>query len=315
MPLLTHRRDESLLRHAVASIGDDMVGHAVHRVSDVACLCGSRLPLQVRLGLRSRTRPVVEGRWCCSEQCLQARVASFVRRGMPVQTVQQEHQHRIPLGLLLLAQGAISQEQLRFARQRAENTGERIGDILVRYCGLPESRLLRGIATQWGCSSWDVNGTIANNMACVAPHGVLRATGMLPLRLQPDGAISVAFVDAPDASAVFALRRMHDRAVDVGIAGGRHFLEATNQLMLQESVQVEESQCANEDELIRQWAKTIQRLAPVESRWVRLHGMFWMRMWLEPAALAGGIGQTEDVMDVVFHLPSAVRPAAQLKPL
>ena len=34
------------------------------------CACGSPMPLGVRLHLRSRTRPVFEGRWCCSPACL-----------------------------------------------------------------------------------------------------------------------------------------------------------------------------------------------------------------------------------------------------
>jgi len=313
LPLNQHR-DDLTLSHTVASMVQDTVLGERKNVSS-ACLCGSRLPLQVRLGFRSRTRPVVEGRWCCSEQCLHARVASFVRRGMSTQTWQQEHQHRIPLGLLLLSQGAISQEQLRYARHRSESTGEPLGDILVRHCGLPEERLSRGIATQWGCSSWDVTGTIPDGMACIAPHAVLRATGMLPLKLQVDGSISIAFVDAPNASAVFAVRRIHDCPVDTGIAGARDFLEATNQLMTRKAVPVEEHHCDDDAEVIRLLVRAIQHLAPVECRWVRLHGMFWVRMWLEPSAVAGGICQTEDVMDFVFHLPSASQKVSKLKPL
>ncbi len=313
LPLNEHRGDFTLL-HTVASMAQDTV-RVERKDATRACLCGSRLPLQVRLGFRSRTRPVVEGRWCCSEQCLHARVASFVRRGMPKQTLQQEHQHRIPLGLLLLSQGAISQEQLRYARHTSESTGERLGDILVRHCGLPEERLSRGIATQWGCSSWDVTGTIPDGMACIAPHAVLQATGILPLRLQVDGSISIAFVDAPDASAIFAVRKIHDRSVDAGIAGARHFLEATNQLRMQPSVPLEEHRCDDDAEVIRLLIRAIQHLAPVECRWVRLHGMFWVRMWLEPSALAGGIGQTEDVKDFVFHLSSASQRVSKLKPL
>jgi hypothetical protein len=234
---------------------------------------------------------------------------------MPMRTLQQEHQPRIPLGLLLLSQGAISQEQLRFARHRSESTGERLGDVLVRHCGLSEERLLRGVATQWGCSSWDVTGAIPDGMACIAPHAVLRTTGMLPLRLQSDGGISIAFVDAPDAAAAYAVRRIHDRSVDAGIAVTRDFLKATHQLMLQSSVPVEEHHCDDDTDVIRLLVRAIQHLAPVECRWVRLHGMFWVRMWLEPFALAGGIGQTEDVMDFVLHLPLGSQRVSKLKPL
>lgn len=267
-----------------------------------ACLCGSRLPLQVRLGLRSRTRPVIDGRWCCGEACLQARVAAYVRRSVTTQSSRQDHQHRVPLGLLLLSQGAITQEQLRFARKMSEGTGERIGDVLVEHCGLPQQRVVQALATQWGCSAWDVGGTIADGMACVAPRVVLHTTGMLPLRLQSDGAISVAFLDAPDAPAVLALRSIHARRIDAGIASVKDFAKAVTQVAGQQAVEVKEYLCVDEAEVIRLLTKTIQRLAPAESRWTRIRDMFWVRMWLEPIAFAGGVGQTEDVMDLVVHL-------------
>lgn len=292
----------SELRDAVSVVHESIAG---------ACLCGSRLPLQVRFGLRSRTRPVVEGRWCCSEQCLKARVASFVRRGLPKHSLRQEHQHRVPLGLLLLSQSAITQDQLRFARDHAETTGERIGTVLVRHCGLSEQRLVQGLAAQWGCTAWDVKGEIPDGMACVAPYALLRAAEMLPLRAHADGTISVAFADAPDAQAVFAIRRIHDRPVDAGIAAVSDFVTAVDHIKKQEAVPVLEFDCEDEADLVRVITRTIQRQAPVESRWARVHDMVWIRMWLEASALAGGLQQTEDVMDFIFHLRGVNRDAAK----
>lgn len=312
---LTHSREGRMQPQSIVSAQNVDVSLDRKDISS-ACLCGSRLPLQVRLGLRSRTRPVVEGRWCCSEACLHARVSAFVRRGASMHSMPSvQHPHRIPLGLLLLSQGAITQEQLRFARQMSETSGERLGDILVRHCGLSVDRLLRGIATQWGCFSWDASGILPHGMACIAPHVVLCATGMLPLRVQEDGSISVAFLDAPDASAVFALRRIHERSVDAGIAGARPFQEALSQLQSQEAVSVDEQFCTDEEDVVRRLTRAIQRYAPVESRWVRLHGMVWMRMWLEPAAVAGGFGHRNDVMDLVLHVPSVGHRVSKLKSL
>jgi len=284
---------------------------AVRDLTAGSCLCGSRLPLPVRFGLRSRTRPVVEGRWCCSDQCLKARVASFVRRGLPNHSLRLEHHHRVPLGLLLLSQSAITQEQLRFARDRAEYTGERIGTVLVQHCGLSEQRLVQGLATQWGCTAWDVKGSIPDGMACVAPYAVLRGTEMLPLRLQSDGTISVAFADAPDAQAVFAIRRIHDRPVDAGIAAVSDFVAALDSIRKQASVPAEELYCEDEVDLVQMLTRTVQRHSPVESRWARVRNMIWVRMWLEPSALAGGLHQTEDVMDFIFHLSSGSMNAAK----
>lgn len=305
------RRGATALSIATASLESRDGALTVRESIAGACLCGSRLPLQVRFGLRSRTRPVVEGRWCCSEQCLKARVASFVRRGLPKHSLRQEHQHRVPLGLLLLSQCAITQEQLRFARDHAECTGERIGTVLVQHCGLSEQRLVQGLAAQWGCTAWDVKGELPDGMACVAPYAVLRAAEMLPLRVHADGTISVAFADAPDAQAVFAIRRIHDRPVDAGIAPVSDFAVAVGNIKQQEAVPALEFDCQDEADLVRVITRTIQRQAPVESRWARLHDMVWVRMWLEASALAGGLQQTEDVMDFIFHLRGGTGDAAK----
>lgn len=304
MSSLMPRRGTASLSISTTSLEPRDAELALHESIAGACLCGSRIPLQVRFGLRSRTRPVVEGRWCCSEQCLQARVASFVRRGLPRHSLPQEHQHRVPLGLLLLSQSFITQEQLRFARNHAEYTGERIGTVLVQHCGLSEQRLVQGLAAQWGCTAWDIKGSIPHGMACVAPYAVLRAAEMLPLRMQADGTISVAFADAPDAQAVLAIRRIHDRPVDAGIAAVSDFPAAVDRIKKQAAVPVVELHCEDEADLVRVLTRTIQRQSPVESRWARVHNMVWVRMWLELSALAGGIQQTEDVMDFIFHLPS-----------
>ena len=48
------------------------------------------------------------------------------------------HEHRIPLGLLLLSSGVISQEELRRALRTQQGTGKRIGEVLTAECGVPE---------------------------------------------------------------------------------------------------------------------------------------------------------------------------------
>ena len=77
--------------------------------------------------------------------------------------------------------------------------------------------------------------------------------------------------------------------------------------MLQaEGVPVEEIHCDNSAEMERALVRILRRLQPIESRWVRLHGLYWLRTWLEPAALNGGPLHVEDVADFVFHVPSAL---------
>ena len=278
------------------------------------CACGSRLPLQVRLHLRSRTRPVFEGRWCCSPACLQARVTAAVRREVRTELKRRPHQHRVPLGLMLLSAGHVTQLALQHALQVQARTGERIGEVLTRECGVPERVVAEALAAQWSCPLWDVSGLLPSRMAALAPRAVLERGGVLPLRLSleagssvaslaSEGRLSVAFHSAIDPQAVFALRRMHDIAVDAGIAPVMQWAEAHRRLLGEEGVRCQEMDCADAADLERAVVRTLRRLQPVESRWARLHDLYWLRLWLEPAAMLGGPAQKVDVADFVFQLP------------
>ena len=104
---------------------------------------------------KSRKYPIFEEKWACSSKCLMTIVEASIAReagdgrrdGVVVQ-----HQHRVPLGLVMLGQGWITHSQLQRAlqAQRAEGVG-RIGDWLVSECGLETEVVTRGLSVQWGC--------------------------------------------------------------------------------------------------------------------------------------------------------------------
>ncbi len=77
---------------------------------------------------RNRRRPIFEGQWGCSGRCVLAMMQLAVERELgdgSERTVVAPHRHRVPLGLLMLAQGWITHPQLRRAldAQRESGTG------------------------------------------------------------------------------------------------------------------------------------------------------------------------------------------------
>ncbi len=61
---------------------------------------------------RSRRRPIFEGQWGCSGRCVLAMVQAAVRRELGdagESAISSPHRHRVPLGLMMLAQGWITQ--------------------------------------------------------------------------------------------------------------------------------------------------------------------------------------------------------------
>ena len=136
--------------------------------SNPACSSGWTKPW------RSRRRPIFEGQWGCSRRCVMALVRAAVKRETGDRHAVQDaepHRHRVPLGLVMLAQGWITNPQLQAAlkSQRASGKG-RIGDWLVSECGLEAEQVTRGLSVQWSCPVLSLDGFVPQEMALVMPR-------------------------------------------------------------------------------------------------------------------------------------------------
>ncbi len=128
------------------------------------------------------------------------------------------HRHRVPLGLLMLAQGWITPPQLRHAleAQRQNGTG-RIGEWLIAECGLETEQITRGLSMQWNCPVLSADGFSPEAMALVMPGIFVEQFGMLPLRIAGGRILYLAFEDGLDASAALAVEQMTGLKCESGI--------------------------------------------------------------------------------------------------
>ena len=161
---------------------------------------------------RNRKRPIFEGNWGCSGRCVLAVVRAAVRREQgerPVKVGTALHRHRVPLGLVMLAQGWITHPQLQQAlqRQRAEGEG-RIGDWLVSECGLNAEQITRGLSVQWSCPVLSTAGFRAETMALVVPRILCEKFGVVPLRVSNGDRLYLGFEGRLDASAALGIETM-----------------------------------------------------------------------------------------------------------
>ncbi len=136
---------------------------------------------------RNRRRPIFEGQWGCSGRCVLAMVRAAVRRERgdgAASASAVPHRHRVPLGLLMLAQGWITHPQLQkaLAAQRESGTG-RIGDWLMSECGVAADQITRGLSMQWGCPVLTPDGFSPELMALVMPKIFVEEFEVLPLRV------------------------------------------------------------------------------------------------------------------------------------
>jgi len=256
---------------------------------------------------RNRRRPIFEGQWGCSGRCVLAMVKAAVNRelGEGEETVV-PHRHRVPLGLVMLAQGWITHPQLRQAleAQRANGSG-RIGDWLVAECGLETEQITRGLSMQWSCPVLSTKGFEPEAIALAVPRIFVKEFGALPLRVAGHRILYLAFEDRLDASTALAVEQMTELKVESGLMDTSQFREARTTLLQCDAVEANLEAATSTASLAARITAILEQKQPVAARLVRLHQYYWLRTWLENGAMGsdGSLPRTnEDVSDHIFTI-------------
>ncbi|MGH9414639.1 MAG: hypothetical protein ACRD0Y_12995 [Terriglobales bacterium] len=167
-----------------------------------------------REGLRSwcklPPRIQLQQGWCCGPECLEAAIALQARRLLRQIASRSPRPHRIPIGLLLLSHGQITQPQLRTALQSQQLHGGRLGEWLVRQGAVSEAAIAAAVGLQWARPTFPLAETHAWRQYCGwVPLALLEALGMLPLYFAPSRrSLFVGFTQVVDSTALAALQLM-----------------------------------------------------------------------------------------------------------
>jgi hypothetical protein len=259
---------------------------------------------------KNRRRPIFEEEWGCSNKCMLKMVRASVRRELTEGGSIEEsrpHRHRVPLGLVLLAQGWITHPQLQAALESQRVKGEgRIGDWLVQG-GLDEDRVTRGLGVQWNCPVLSADGFAPARMGMVMPKRFVSEFGMLPLRIAGSSILYVAFEDRMDAGGAMGLEQMTGLKVESGLLSRSQFVDVRARLLEADGIPVTMDVAPDADALAEKVAKLVELAQPLASRLVRIHQYYWLRIWLESGAMSG-LGNLpsspEDVQDYLFTIGS-----------
>jgi hypothetical protein len=269
--------------------------------------CGAENCASWTMPWKNRRRPMFEQEWGCSNRCMQAIVRAAVRRELTEGGADESvpHRHRVPLGLVLLAQGWITHPQLQAALELQRVNGEgRIGDWLMQS-GLDEERVTRGLGVQWNCPVLSTEGFRGASMALVMPKRLVAEFGMLPLRVAGSSILYLAFEDRMDAGAAMGIAHMSGLKVECGLLRKNQFAEARAKLLELDGVAATMFSVPDADVLAQKMAKVIETAQPLASRLVRVHQYYWLRVWLESGAMSG-VGNLpttgEDVQDYLFTI-------------
>lgn len=230
---------------------------------------------------RSRSAPIFEGGWTCSEACTEARIATAVSRELAGrENIRQTHRHRVPIGLLMLEQGWITQSQLRRAldAQKAAGSG-RVGQWLMGHGALNEDRLTRALGLQWSCPVLTLEHFDPAALTGMMPRLFIDAYGALPLRLTAGRLLYLGFEEALDPVLALAIERMTGLRVESGVVRGSQFRQAHARMLDARFPPVELIEAASEPAAAHALARSVERARPGAARLVRVHDCLWLRMW------------------------------------
>jgi hypothetical protein len=251
---------------------------------------------------RSRSAPVFEGGWNCSPRCTAARLALAVRRELEGRgSAQENHRHRIPLGLVMLEQGWITSGQLRQAlgAQKAAGAG-RLGYWLMRQQGVSEQLVTRALSLQWSCPVLPLEFHDAEALTVLLPRLFVDAFGALPLRVAAGRMLYLGFEDRLDPVVALAAERITGLRVESGLVRGSLFQPAHERMLKQRYPAVELIEASSEPALVHVLGRAMERTRPVESKLVRVHDCLWLRMWRRPQA--GALPALDSIQDLICSI-------------
>jgi hypothetical protein len=253
---------------------------------------------------KTRRRPVFEDAWACSSRCLETMVRGAVRREAGSGFAPEEpHRHRVPLGLVLLAQGWITHPQLQSALAAQRNSGQgRIGEWLTRKCGLPEDRIARGLGVQWNCPVLGLEGFSPRLMARVMPKRFVAEFGLVPLRVAGSSILYMAFQERMKTSAALSVEQMCGLKVESGLLTTTQLESAMARVLAADSVPVRIRQVTDTDVLTATIVKLLDQKQPVRSHLVRMEQYYWLRLWIEDVPTLGRATIPDTIRDMEDYI-------------
>jgi general secretion pathway protein E/type IV pilus assembly protein PilB len=131
--------------------------------------------------------------------------------------------NRQPIGQVLIAQGVISEDQLRIALLEQMKSNQPVGKLLVSLGFVSEATLRDALGESLGQKSVDLSRATADPVALrLVPHEVAKRHRLLPLDYDPERRrLTIAIADPNDIVAVDRLRALisADLLVDTMLAG------------------------------------------------------------------------------------------------
>ena len=152
----------------------------------------------------------VHGRRYCFPDCFERELMRRLVRIRPTRAVRSRPAHRLPLGLLMVSRGELTNSQLRQTLQEQQrHSGRRIDECMQQLGYVREPQVTAALALQWCCP---VLKTLPQHVVdCGVPLGLLRRFQMMPVHFsKATRALHIAFADDIEYPVLVATEQMLD---------------------------------------------------------------------------------------------------------
>ncbi len=233
-------------------------------------------------------RLLLNGRWHCSLECFERAADAAIREMMSLPASRRRRPHRVPLGLVVLQRGQISEDGLKRAllAQREARAG-RIGEWLRRVEGLTEEQVTQALGAQWACPVFPLRRSEHFlEAADLVPLPIQDSLRMLPVHfVETSRSLFVAFPEAVDYGTLNALEKALDCRAHPCLAEESAFEEALERVRSRPRPgETCFDSLRDPGEMARAARNHARSLGAQEARLVRCGEFLWMR-------LCGGGGQ------------------------
>jgi Type II secretion system (T2SS), protein E, N-terminal domain len=222
----------------------------------------------------------LQGLFYCQPQCLEAALAGQLQR-LEALAPAPPPPSRIPLGLLMVARGRLTHEQVVAALAAQESAGSgKIGDWFEKLGFATEAEVTSALGLQWGCpvaASFDPGSVPPIGRI---PLAILEAFQMLPLRHAPStNTLYLVFGERVDHAALYAIEKILDCQTQPCVAERKTVAgELERRRQQSRPDEVEFGPMRDIAEMTRIGASYMARLGADDARVGRVGPFIWLRL-------------------------------------
>ncbi len=172
----------------------------------------------------------VNSEWYCSLDCVATGLERWVASARSSAAPREPVLHGMPIGLILMARGMITHEQLKAALADTSNPQPLIGRRLRDIAGLAEDEITSAIAAQWSCPVYPAR-SIQEDCEHRIPVELIERYRILPVHYSSSvNRLWVGFAQRVNRSLLCVLEQMFDCHTEACIINNTQFNMALERL-------------------------------------------------------------------------------------